>query len=107
MSFQVSFPGLIRNRLLRLKEKVKAAGRSKELGRILGNIQECLAERPLELGEIQYTLKHVQMPVCLLVREYLAVDYAVNAAGGKVFVTKLKMLEDHPFPAGFEKILND
>jgi hypothetical protein len=107
MDFKVSFPGTIRNRLLRLKAKVEFIGLGAELGHALAAIHQCLTEQPLELGEIQYTLKHHPLPVCLLVRGFLSVSYVVDVPGKKVMVAKMRMLQDHPFPIGFEKIVND
>ena len=59
-------------------------GLGHELARVLTEIQERLAAQPLDAGELQYILPHVQLPVRLLVRGFLAVIFAVDEQSGKL-----------------------
>lgn len=106
MNYEVSFSDSILSRLTRLKNEVRAIGKGKELGRVLTSLLLDLRQRPLEAGEVMYHLKHIPMPVISFAKEYLGVVYAVHEDSKQVMVTKLKMMERHPFPSGFEKYLN-
>ena len=107
MTFQVKYPESIRTRLLRLQSAVTSVGLQAEFVEVLKAIHKRLEDSPLEWGEQQYTLRHVQLPICIIARRFLSVNYAVDVIQRNVMVTKMRMLDDHPFPAGFEKILND
>jgi hypothetical protein len=91
---------------MRLTKEVMAIGMSKELARELADVNSDLTNRPLEAGEVLYTLHNIPMPVVLLARGFLSVVYVVHAADKLVMVTKMKMLDNHPFPSGFEDFLN-
>jgi hypothetical protein len=107
MTYRVSFDDSIRRRLAKLKDRVKPVGMGSELARVLNDLVMDLTQRPLDAGEIMYVLHHVQMPVKILAKKYLSVVFAVHESSKRVMVTKMKMLENHPFPPGFEKYLND
>ena len=107
MAYRVVFPGHIRERLVKLRDRVRGAGQGRQLGETLALIHQCLVDEPLGFGEIQYTVKNLGLAVCLLARNYLAVAYVVDTQNQTVSVTKLRMLSDHPFPRGFEAFLND
>ncbi len=79
----------------------------KELARVLLKVVQTLTEGPLEVGETMYNLHHVVMPVKVHVVHYIGVVFAVHESSKNVFVTKLTMLENHPFPPGYEEDLNN
>jgi hypothetical protein len=107
MTYQVSFPEPIRDRLAKISEKVMAIGMGKELARVLSDLMLDLTDRPMEAGETIYHLRHIPMPVKVLAKEYLSVVFVVHDADQLVMVTKLKMLAGHPFPRGYEEYLNE
>lgn len=107
MSYDVSIPDPILNRLSRLKDKVRAIGRGKELARVLSGLLDDLTHRPNGAGELMYTLRHIPMPARAIAKEYLGVVYFVHELEKLVIVTKLSMAEEHPFPPGLERIVNN
>ncbi len=106
MPYRLSFSGAIRKRLAMLATKARSIGMSGELARALSALVDELEQRPLELGEIMYHLHHVPMPVKLGTKQYLSVVFVVHEPSKAVMVTKLTMLERHPFPSGYEEYLN-
>jgi hypothetical protein len=106
MPYRLSFSDAIRSRLSTLAAKARSIGMSAELARALSALVDELEQRPLEVGEIMYHLHHIAMPVKLRTKQYLSVVFVVHEASKAVMVTKLTMLERHPFPDGYEEYLN-
>jgi hypothetical protein len=106
MPYRLSFSGAIRRRLTTLATKARSIGMGGELALALAGIVDDLEQRPLDVGETMYYLHHIPMPVRLHVKQYLSVVFAVHESSKAVMVTKLTMLEGHPFPRGYEEYLN-
>jgi hypothetical protein len=106
MPFHVSFPDGIRQRLAILTARVRSISMGKELARVLFKVVHDLTERPREIGETMYDLHQVHMPVKVHTVHYIGVVFAVHESSKSVMVTKMTMLENHPFPPGYEDTLN-
>jgi len=72
---------------------------------LAGLVQE-ISESPLELGEPKFDYKHVKMRSYLALRNFIAIQYAVNEEFQFVLVGKISLSGNHPYPAEFEKVLN-
>jgi hypothetical protein len=106
MSYRVAFDDSVRTRLARLKDRVKAVGMGAELASVLSSLVNDLSEHPMDVGETMYDLHRVAMPVKVVAKDYLSAVFVVHEISQVVMVTRMRMLDGHPFPPGFEKNLN-
>jgi hypothetical protein len=61
---------------------------------------------PAEIGEAKYNFKKLKMCSYLVLRNFIAVQYAVNEEHRFVFVQQVAISGQHPYPPEFDAILS-
>jgi hypothetical protein len=72
----------------------------------LTNLLQAITEKPLDLGEVKFEYRSVGFQSRLVVRYFIAVQYAVSKERELINVQRLTLSGIHPYPIEFEKILN-
>ena len=74
--------------------------------KVLAGHMEMISAHATELGEPKYDFKYVNMRSRLMIRDYIAIQYAVSEERALVLVQKISLSGKHPFPQEIDEILN-
>ena len=106
MSFRAVYSGNLRQRVERLLIEAKSAGFARPIKEAFLQLHEIMERDPIGFGEPLYRLKQTYLTVYVVVRRFVAVNYAVDDDQKLAYVMRFSLSGKHPYPPGFEEILD-
>ncbi len=106
MIYSVTMKRVLEEKIKRLTRHSPQGSSAKIFWKDLSNALKILAKNPVERGEILYTRKHVGLVEYASAFGPIGIQFAVNEENGAVFITRLSISGNHPYPQAFEELLN-
>lgn len=104
--FRLTLNNEVDQRIRRMVKIPNLTSSAHQFWSAMANLQEQIAANPVEIGEAKYDYKHVKLRSYQVVRSFIAFQYAVSEEHAFVFVEKITLCGNHPYPPQYEEILN-
>jgi hypothetical protein len=107
MAFKLELTSDVDRRLRRAFSEVPRNASCLQFWKDLGTLLDWLTENASEVGEVCYTFKNSPFESRLAGKAGFSVQFAVSAEKSLVFVQKISLSGNHPYPPELDGILHD
>lgn len=107
MTYHVTMKRLLEDRIRRIAAMAVKDKASRAFWRDLANITKVLRETPIDRGEILYKRKHSNLTDYVAAFGPISVQYAVDDVVLAVFIVRMTIADNHPYPHEFVEIIHE
>ena len=105
--YVVELSAPVDRKIRRIAKVVPRTADARRFWNDLKKLLEWLANEPLEIGELCFEYKQPRLENRLGIRDVFAMQFAVSVENKAVFLLKLSLLENHPYPPMIADILHE